>query len=144
MYWSYRLETKIWICRRQIIMSKNDEICQLVIQNQISTISMHKSSLVKIQWFVLNLSSKNENMDMSRADNSVKNWQNLPISNPKPDLYNINAYTMIGKNPLIFSQVIIRKYGWEDRQTYKGQTHTQTANPTLLVAGYKNYYNQPD
>ena len=28
---------------------------------------------------------------MSREDNSVKHWRNLPISNPKPDLLNINA-----------------------------------------------------
>ena len=52
-------------------------------------------------------------MGMSRADNSVKNWQNLPISNPKPDLHNINAHTKFGENPLMFTQVIIqkRKYG---------------------------------
>ena len=30
---------------------------------------------------------------MSRADNSVKIWQNLPISNPKPDFHNNNAHT---------------------------------------------------
>ena len=33
---------------------------------------------------------------MLQADNSVKNWWNLPISNPKPDLLNINACTNIG------------------------------------------------
>ena len=26
---------------------------------------------------------------MSQEDNSEKNWQNLPFSNPKPDLHNI-------------------------------------------------------
>ena len=59
-------------------------------------------------------------MDVPRADNFVKNWQNLPISNPKPDLYNINAHAKSGENPLTFTQVIIRKrkYGWtDDRQT---------------------------
>ena len=39
---------------------------------------------------------------MSWADNSVKTWQNLQISNPKPDLHNINAYTNVGENPKIF------------------------------------------
>ena len=50
---------------------------------------------------------------MSWPDNSVKN---LPISNPKPDLHNINAHTKFGENPLTFTQVIVwkRKY----RQAY--------------------------
>ena len=48
-------------------------------------------------------------MGVSRADNSVKNWRNLPISNPKPDLHNINAHTKFGENPLMFTQVNIRK-----------------------------------
>ena len=47
-------------------------------------------------------------MDLLRADNSVKNRQNLPIYNPKPDLHNINADTKLGENPMTFTQVIIR------------------------------------
>ena len=52
-------------------------------------------------------------MGASKADNSIKIWQNLPISNPKPDLHNINAHTEFGENPFMFTQVIIRnkKYG---------------------------------
>ena len=49
-------------------------------------------------------------MGVSRADNSVKIWWNLPISNPKPDLLNVNAYKKFDENPLLFSQVIIRKW----------------------------------
>ena len=49
-------------------------------------------------------------MGVSRADNSVKIWWNLPISNPKPDLHNINARTKFGENPLMFTQVIIGKW----------------------------------
>ena len=67
--------------------------------------------------YLLKLSSGNENMGMPRADNSVKIWRNLPISNPKPDIDNINAHTKFGENPLMFTQVII----WE-RKT-DGQTH---------------------
>ena len=52
-------------------------------------------------------------MDVSRADNSVKIWLNLPISNPKPDLLNVNAYSKFGKNPLLFTQVIVRKRKYE-------------------------------
>ena len=36
---------------------------------------------------------------MSWAYNSVTNWWNLPMSNPKPDLHNINAHIKFGENP---------------------------------------------
>ena len=49
--------------------------------------------------------SCNENMDPSRADNAVANWQKLPNSNPEPDLYNINTHTNFGRNPFMFTQV---------------------------------------
>ena len=51
---------------------------------------------------------------MPQADNSVKNWWKLLTSNPKADLYNINAHIKIGNNPLRFTQVIMIlkvKYG---------------------------------
>ena len=54
--------------------------------------SMHIASLVKIP-YLLKLSSGNENMGVSRAYNSVKIWRNLPISNLKSDLFNVNAYS---------------------------------------------------
>ena len=63
---------------------------------------MHTPNLVQIHWFLLKLLSRNENMDMLWADNSVKNFL-FSISNPKPDLYNINVYTKFGENPLIFT-----------------------------------------
>ena len=47
---------------------------------------------------------------MSWADNCVRNWQNLPISSPKADLYNINAHIKFGENPLRFTQVIVQKW----------------------------------
>ena len=56
---------------------------------------MHIASLVKIPCYLLKLSSGNENMGMYRADNSVKIWRNLPITNPKPDLFNVNAYSKL-------------------------------------------------
>ena len=75
--------------------------------------SMHIASLVKIPCYLLKLSSGNENMGMSWAVNSIKIWRNLPISNPKLDLLNVNAYSKFGENPLLFTQVIVqkRKYG---------------------------------
>ena len=71
--------------------------------------SMHVASLVKISCYLLKLSSGNENMAVSRADNYIKNWRNLPISNPKPDLINVNACSKFGENALLFTQVILRK-----------------------------------
>ena len=85
---------------------------------------MHIPSLAKIHQYLLKLSSGNENMDMSRADNAIKNWQNLPISNPKPDLHNINGHTKFEENPLKFTHVIARKrkYGWMDTRTTNVKT----------------------
>ena len=45
---------------------------QITILNQILIISMHIASLVKRPCYLLKLSSGNENMGVSRADNSVK------------------------------------------------------------------------
>ena len=59
---------------------------------------------MKIHQHLLKLLFGNENMGMSWADNSIKNWGNLPISNPKPDLHNINAHSKFGENPLIFTR----------------------------------------
>ena len=59
---------------------------------------MHITSLVKINWYLLQLYFGNENIDVSRADNSVKNWWHLSISNPEPDLNNSNAHTEFGEN----------------------------------------------
>ena len=64
-------------------------------------------------------------MDVSQADNFVKIWWNLPFSNPKPDLHNINAHTKFGENPLMFTQVIIRKRKMDGRMDVR-QTDGQT------------------
>ena len=37
-------------------------------------------------------------MGLSRADKSVKIWQNLPVCNPKPDLHSINAHIVWWKS----------------------------------------------
>ena len=72
-------------------------------------------------------------MGMSQADNSVKIWQNLPLE--IPNLYNINAHTKFGENPLTLTQVIIQKWyrdGWRD-------IHRETMIPSpYRVTGYKN------
>ena len=84
---------------------------------------MHIPSLVKIHWRLLKLSSRNENMGVSGADNSVKIWQNLPISNPTPDLHNIKAHTKFGENPLMFTRYHPEtKYERTDGRTTDGWT----------------------
>ena len=77
-------------------LSNTNEIYPLAIPNQIFLISTHIPSLVKILLHSHKLSSGNENIGVSRTDNSVKIWRNLTISNPKPDLHNINAHTKFG------------------------------------------------
>ena len=109
IYTSYCPKTKIWMSCRKITLSKIDKIRRLAIPSQISTTAMHIPSLVKMHWHFLKLSSGNENNDVLWADNSVKSWWNLPISNPKPDLYNIDAHTKFGENSLLFTQIIIQK-----------------------------------
>ena len=64
---------------------------------------------------------------VSRADNSVKHWRNLPISNPKPDIHNIKAHIKFGEMPLMFTQVITRKRK-TDGHTTDGRTDTRTSN----------------
>ena len=61
-------------CRGQIV--KIDEICPLAIPNQISTISMHTPSLVKINW--LKISSRNENTDR-QTHRRPKWYHNTPL-----------------------------------------------------------------
>ena len=62
---------------------------------------------------------------VSRADNSVKNWRNLPISKPKPDPHNINAHTKFGENPLKFTRYHLET---KNGQTDDGRTNGQTTN----------------
>ena len=105
---------------------KNNKICPLAIPNQISTISMHTPGLVQIHWYLFMLSSGNETSDVSRADN-CQNWWILPMNNPKPELYNINAHRKFGENPLIFTKIIIRKPKCE-RTDVRQRTDTRTTN----------------
>ena len=58
-------------CRGQITLSNIDESCPLATTKQVSFISMYVPSLVKIPSRLLKLLSRNENMDLSRAGNSV-------------------------------------------------------------------------
>ena len=78
---------------------------------------MQLASFVKIKFEFVSLSSRTENTKLLWLDNSVKNWQNLPISNFKPDPHNINAHTKFCENPLIFTKGIVQKQ--TNKQTKK-------------------------
>ena len=143
IYSSYHLKTKIWACLGQITPSKFDEICPLAIPKQISTLSMHIPSLVKIHWCLLNLSSGNEIMGVSRADNSVKIWQtcssaipnqSYTISIHKPNLVKIHWCLL-----KLSSGNKIRTDGRTyDRRTdgrKDGRTDTWTSNVKPLCGG---------
>ena len=83
--------------------------------------------------FIKSLSG-NKTIGVSRADNSVKIWRNLPISNPKPDLYSINAHTKFNDNPLMFTQVIIHK------RTSDGRTYGRSNISGLRVSLMLNFH----
>ena len=67
----------------RLTLSHIDEICPLAIPSHISTISMHITSYVKINWDLLKLLSWKENMNVSLADNSVKIDKIWPLAIPK-------------------------------------------------------------
>ena len=104
---------------------------------------MHVPSLVKIPWHLHKILSGNENIGVSRADNSVKILRNLPISNPKPDLHNINAHTKFSENPLMITRkrnTDRRTYDWltDGRMDRLVDVQRETIIPRLYrVAGYK-------
>ena len=82
-------------------------------------------------------------MDVSWTDNSVKNWQNLPINNPKPELRNINAHIKFGENPLNLLKLSSGNKN-TDGWTYDRQMDSQSdtlISRHFLVAGYKKYQN---
>ena len=74
-------------------------------------------------------------MGLSWVDNFVKNRRNLPISNPKPDLHNINAHTKFVKNPLIFTYSSYHPENM-DGQTDVQQTdgHMDNQGETIILA----------
>ena len=96
------------LCHGEITLSKIDEMYPTAIPNQTSTISMQISSWVNPLIFIQAVVPK-QKYGCVVGRQLYQNWWNLPISNPEPDLYNSNALTKFGENPLIFTEVII----WE-------------------------------
>ena len=101
-------ESKIRVCCGQITVKNRRNSTISNPKTDVHNVNAH-TKFGENPLILVKLSSRNENTDVSRADNSVNNWRNLPISNPRADLYNINAHTKFGENTLIFTKVIIRK-----------------------------------
>ena len=57
----------------------------------------------------------------------------MPNNNPKPDLHNINAHTKFRENPLMFTQVIIRKRKTDGRTN----RHTNVQRETIIPRHYR-------
>ena len=158
---SYQCMYQVWLKSLDIYSSycpENENMCVSQADNSIKiwwnlpisnpkpdlhTINAHTKFGENPLMFLLKLSSGNENMGVSRADNSIKVWHNLTISNPKPDLHNINAYTMFGENPLMFTQVIT----WKRKLDGQMDGHMNIQRETIIsrhyrVALYKNTDNK--
>ena len=80
-------------------------------------------------------------MGVSQADNSIKIWINLPISNPIPDIHNINVHTKFGENPLmcllkLSSGSKKRMDGWTEGRWMDGQTDTDVQCETIISHHY--------
>ena len=86
------------------------------------------------------ISFRNETADISRADKSVKNWQILPINNPKPDLtISMYIHWVLWKSIDIYSsyhlEMKIRTEGRTD-----GQPMWYLNTPHYRVEGIKKGY----
>ena len=74
---------------------------------------MNIASLVKRPCYLLKLSSGNENMGVSRADNSLKSNEICQLAIPKQISLRSMHIASLVKIPLLFTPVIVwkRKYG---------------------------------
>ena len=147
---------KIWACLGQITLSKFDEICPLAIQNQgpvvqsavsltsslrVISLTVLTDSIYSILIFLLKkcehfFSKKFQNICVSLDVNFNESLTNdvVHFEQLGPDLYNINAHTKFGENPLEFTQAIIWKRN-TDRHT---NVQCETIIPRQYhVAGYK-------
>ena len=120
-----------------------------LLQNKTQKNTMYMQRTIKKKW------SNNTLPTVSPADNSVINWRNLPISNPKPDLNNINAHTKFGENLLTLTQVTIWKWKyrwtngwmagpnrtgtWMDRQTHGWPIWYHNTTTYTIVVGFKKH-----
>ena len=103
--------------------------------------SMHIASLDKIPCYLLKLSSGNENMGVSRADNSVKNWRKCPLAiSNQISTISMHILSLVKIHWCLL--VIIRKRKTDGRTTggrAHGRTHgcpTWNHNtPPLLFGG---------
>ena len=101
-------ERKIWMCGRHVTCQKLTKFGH----SQSQTRSAQYQCIYQVWWKSIDMYScyhQEMKIWMCGWKITIKNWWNFAISNPKPDLHNINAHFKFGENPLIFTQVIARK-----------------------------------
>ena len=80
---------------------------------------MHVQNFVKFHSFILKILIGNEILTSFKGHNSVLNWRQLALNNPKLDVVNINASAKFGQNPFLHSQDIEQKRNSEIIQQWK-------------------------
>ena len=128
----------------KITLSNIDEICPLAIPIQNSIISY----TYQVWWKSIDVYSSYHPETKIWVCLGQITWLNLPISNPKPNLHNINAHTKFSENPLMFTQVIIRRWKTDRRTKRRTDRHTDFQHEITIphhyivrhyiVAGYNN------
>ena len=74
---------------------------------------------------------------MSQANNSVRNWRKLSISNPKPDLHNINALTKFGENPWNLLKLLSANKITDGGTDGRTHGHTDDERETIIPRHYR-------
>ena len=107
IYSSYCPEIKTWMYCGQIALSKMDNICLLAIPKQMSTISMHIPSLVKIHKYILKLSSRNKKKTwMCQGQKTLSKSEAICPQQFQSRSPQYQCTHKIGENPLTFTKVI--------------------------------------
>ena len=133
-YSNYCPKTEIRMCCWQITLSKTDNICLLAIPNQISIISMHTPSLVKIHWFLLKLSSEIKIWTCC-GQITVKIHEICPLAIPNQ----ISTISMHTPSLVKINWHLLKlSYGNVNMAGWRTDRHTNSQYDTIIhVAGYK-------
>ena len=78
-------------------------------------------------------------MQICHRQITVKNRQNLPISNLQLDLHNINTHAKFGENPLVFTQYCLEMKMWADNSV-KNWRNLPISNPKPDLYNIKSTY----
>ena len=146
IYSSYCPGSKIWMYCGQITQSKIENLPISNLKADLHNINaMHIPSLMKNHWYILKLSSRNENMDMLRTDNCQKLTKFAHQQSQTRSSQYQCTHQVWWKSTDIYSSYhlemkiqtdLYQMDGWTDR-------HTDSQRDTIIPrhyheAGYKN------